>query len=313
MISGNKKIIWCGCRKLWKKKWLHLKTGTIFDTSSSWVSTKKTLGKKDSANSYFISSGEDFIHGNDLDLRWLLKYYAPFTDNEVAYNKEIMYYNLPELKKFRGSKILVVGGGPSAKEMKWDPSEYDYVFSCNHFYYNEKLKNHDVALAFLGGEVDLSTENKELQDYLQNNSTIVCFEDRTETRFQKYFKFFKNRFPNRVMYAHTRYRGKTGTMPRLLCFTFSLAPREVHFIGMDGVGPNTKKGDLHNHAFQKGKRYNHAHIDYNLYTRHYVAFWDYIINDLGIHKKIILQNLGEGHPRNQTTDISRQLFPLVGI
>jgi len=41
-----------------------------------------------------------------------------------------------------------------------------------------------------------------------------------------------------------------------------------------------------------------------------VAFWDYMLNGLKTYGKIKYQNLGEGHPKNQTTDISRQMFPL---
>jgi len=39
-------------------------------------------------------------------------------------------------------------------------------------------------------------------------------------------------------------------------------------------------------------------------------FWDYVLNTLQLHKKIKFQNLGEGHEKNQSTEISRQNFPL---
>ena len=76
------------------------------------------------------------------------------------------------------------------------------------------------------------------------------------------------------------------------------------------MSKNTKKGDLHNHAFQTGKRYSHKALNFGVYRRHYVMFWDYVLYHLKLDKKIKFQNLGEGHEKNQTTDISRDLFPL---
>ena len=134
----KKEVTWCGCTKITDTKWLSHKTKKFFDVTANWLTT-------DSANSYFISNKKRFIYGNKMDIRWLMNYYAPFIGKEVIVNEEIMYSNLPALRKFEGSKILVVGGGPSAKEVDWDPKRYDYVFSCNHFYHNEKLNKHNVA------------------------------------------------------------------------------------------------------------------------------------------------------------------------
>ena len=48
--------------------------------------------------------------------------------------------------------------------------------------------------------------------------------------------------------------------------------------------------------------------DYRLYHKHYVALWDYVLNNIG--KDIKFQYLGEDHPSNMTTDISKKMFPL---
>lgn len=112
-----------------------------------------------------------------------------------------------------------------------------------------------------------------------------------------------------MFYAHGRYRGKIGTMPRLLCFAVLLSAAEIHVVGMDGMGPDTRRGDPQVHAFQKDKPYGLGTLDYDVFRRHFVMLWDYILNDLGAWGQIRFQNLGEGHPENQSTDISRQIFP----
>ena len=304
-------MIWNNCKNIQGSVWEDLASGEEFDTTFNWQS--KGVYKIDSDNSYFISDKENFITGNKWDVEYIKKYYIPHWKDlmtGIAWNKEIMYTPLPELKKIAGSKVLIVGGGPSAAEKDWDPNDYDYVFSCNHFYLNEKLNNHDVFLAIMGQEVDFSFENNKLHEYMNRNNTIICFDDRTSEQDRKDFELVRQEYPSRRMYLHTRYRGKPGTALRLLCLAIFLEPKEIHFVGVDGMGPDTKKGDLHGHAFQKGKKYSHNCLNYDLYRRHYVAFWDYVINNLGAHEKIRFQNLGEGHPKNQTTDISRQIFPL---
>ena len=70
----------------------------------------------------------------------LLKSRFPFTDN-IKKSFGIVYNHLDEFEKFKDSKILVVGAGPSTNEVKWYNLEYDYIFSCNHFFLNEKIRN----------------------------------------------------------------------------------------------------------------------------------------------------------------------------
>ena len=145
---------------------------------------------------------------------------------------------------------------------------------------------------------------------MQKNSTIICFEDRMQFDERKYFHAMRDKYFGRTMYAHTRYRGKIGSGPRLLCLAMFLGAKEIDFVGIDGMSKDTKKGELHNHAFQKGKKYNQSSLNYDMFRRHYTAFWDYVINDLKLHQQIKFRNLGEGHSKNQSTDVSRSVFPL---
>ena len=83
--------------------------------------------------------------------------------------------------------------------------------------------------------------------------------------------------------------------------------RQVDIVGMDGMSRQEKVGDETEHSFEANKK-RKGTCNYNLYLRHHNVLWDYLLNDIGKNTKF--QNLGEGHPVNMTTDISKQLFPL---
>jgi hypothetical protein len=55
------------------------------------------------------------------------------------------------------------------------------------------------------------------------------------------------------MFAHFRYRSRVGTGTRLILSAILFGAKQIHFVGVDGMAPDTKVGDLHNHAFQAGE------------------------------------------------------------
>ena len=61
-----------------------------------------------------------------------LKSLFPFTEN-LKGDSEIVYNQINEFEKFKNSKILIIGGGPSTNEVEWNNLEYDYIFSLNSF------------------------------------------------------------------------------------------------------------------------------------------------------------------------------------
>ena len=293
---------WIQCEKLNQNDWLDLEKNIKFSLNNNWTNSS-------SRESFFISSKQDFLHNNRWNLDYVLQYYGDILGKEIVSNQEIVYKDLPELEKFKGSKVLIVGAGPTANQSAWDPQDYDFIFSCNHFYLNEKLRATDVAFALFTTETDFSEENKAFHNYIKNNSTIICFEDRFQPTEREPFQLIKDLYPEKTMYAHTRYRGKIGAVPRLVCMAVLFGCAEIHLVGFDGLKKDQKVGDTQGHAFQKGKIIQGT-ANYDLYRRHYVAFWDYILNDIG--KDVKFQNLGEGHENNMTTDISIQNFPLEG-
>ena len=265
----NKETVWNSCIKMSPAKvgedkyathWLDLEEGVRFSSAQNWTNTP-------SLYSSFMSNKEDFLNNQQYDLSFVKKiYHDDFGDDKLLYNEEVVLQNIPQLEKFKDSKILVVGGGPTTLQCNWNPKEYNYIFSCNHFYHNEKMRK------------------------------------------EEYFQHIKNKYPDRAMYAHTRFRCKTGTVPRLLCLTVLLGAKEVHIVGMDGLKKGDKNGEVvKHHAFQ-GNKVRTGKGNYGVHKRGYVFLWDYLLNDIG--KNVKFQNLGEGHPSNMSTDISRQNFPL---
>jgi len=281
--------------------WYDLEDKVCFGLDQTWQNSP-------SRDSYFISDSDSFLSGNKWDKSFVLKYFGEIFGYDIVGNEEIIYLNLPQLNDIQNSKVLIVGGGPTTNNGKWDPKDYDHIFSCNHFFLNDRVISSGVKLATLTTEVDLSEENVKFHEYMKGSETIICFEDRFTDEQRLGLASIKQKYPNRVMYSHTRYRGKIGSVPRLVVMAALMGAKQVDVVGMDGFKKGTKLGSSSDHSFESEKIRRGTH-DYKLYKRHYVALWDYLLNVVG--KEIKFQNLGEAHESNMSADISRQMFPLV--
>jgi len=159
----------------------------------------------------------------------------------VVTNNKIVYSDLEHFKEYKDSTILIVGGGPSANKVDYDKIERDFVWSCNHFYLNHKLKNMKVDLAMLMSEPDLAS--KEFLEYREKYRPYLGFEihDRwLDYEFDDYDKYF-------VM--HPNFYGRIGIGARMLVFAAALGCNNVKFVGFDGP-EHQLRGD---HAFEPGK------------------------------------------------------------
>jgi hypothetical protein len=252
---------------------------------------------------HYLADSKDFVGQPMWGLPHVQRYYAKAMGSPNVVNQEIIYKHIPRISEFVGSKILLVGGGPSTITHKWNPKNYDFIFSCNHFFLNKKLAQENVAFSLLGTEVDTSAQNKPLHRYARNNDTIWCFE--TTNRPIKQMKGYYDLYPEKTTYVHTRYRSKIGAMPRLIVIAILFGVKEIDVVGMDGIAPGDKGGQVSVHAFQPGKRYDGT-FGHTLYKRQYLVFWDYIVNQIG--KNVKIRNLGQGHPANMSTPITKVLL-----
>ena len=246
----------------------------------------------------FFCDESNFFSNEKWGMKHVEELFGNVLGNSVRTSNDYIIQNNPELDKFKNKTILIVGAGPSAVEYDWEREEHDYVWSCTKFYMNDKLKDKNLGLVTIGGNVDL--EEPGFIHCLEKTGAMCGFECGVSPfKDPMSMAIFKSKFEDQVFYYHPRYFSKLGAAARLICLAAFLGVKEVKVIGFDGdpVGQA--------HAFEKGKVHdeiwrNDASV--NIYRRQMVLFWEYINK---FDTKII--NLGEGHPNNLSTEITRNI------
>tara|TARA_Y100000361_G_C11148226_1_gene339415 strand:- start:1027 stop:1815 length:789 start_codon:yes stop_codon:yes gene_type:complete len=207
----------------------------------------------------------------------------------VICDEEYIYQDLQEFEKFKDSKILVVCGGPSAKEYDWDFNDYDYVFSCNHFYKMDKLKEEEIAVYFLGNEVNINEED--FTNYFnKHKQTLIAVEELSQGE-QIRLKNLVNAYSDRVFTCSSRWQAKlTGMGAKVIIFALCLEPREVHYVGLDGITEEFSTDGLVPHSFEKSKIFRKTKENREEILEQY-RFFEEHINSTFIDTKI--KNLGK--------------------
>jgi|10_taG_2_1085330.scaffolds.fasta_scaffold59525_2 hypothetical protein len=246
----------------------------------------------------FFSDESSFFSNDMWGMKHVEEKFGNVLGKDIEKTDELVTQKNEELSKFKDKTILIVGAGPSTEDCEWDNEEYDYVWSCTKFYLNEKILNNKLGLVSIGGNVDL--EDERFLNALEKTGALCGFECGVSPfKDPQSMSDFKEKFKNKVFYFHTRYFSKLGSMARLICLASFLGAKEVKFIGFDGnpVGQN--------HAFEgRDKVHDEVWRDQkigNLYRRQMVLLWEYMLQ---FDTKFV--NLGEGHPNNLTTEISRR-------
>ena len=196
-------------------------------------------------------------------------FFPRFSDNLVA-TPEIVYQHHDHFDDYKDKTLMLVGGGPSANN-DWSTQECDYLWSINHFFRNEKLKNIKVDLAMIMCEPDIASE--EFLSYRDKHQTYIGFEihDRwVQHRFDNYDNYFC---------MHTRFYGRLGAGARMKIFAAHLGFKKVYFTGFDGPEA-IFDGE---HAFEPGKKtlpgvfqnMNPTHVSH-FWKQQYDELWEYI-------------------------------------
>ena len=148
--------------------------------------------------------------------------------NDLYLNDEICYSNLDFLKTFKDKKLLLLAGGPSTNDIKWENLDYDYIISLNYFYKNPRLKEKEVKLISIGGEVDLQSDD--FIKYISETNPYLFFEIHSRWFNEKeYLKKLYEEYPL-IGCFHTRFYGKLGGGNRLLLFLLYLKPKVLCWI-----------------------------------------------------------------------------------
>ena len=168
-------------------------------------------------------------------------------------------------------------------------NDYDYVFSCNHFYKMDKLKEEEIAVYFLGNEVNINEED--FTNYLnKHKQTLIALEELSQGEHIR-LKNLVNTYPDRVFTCSSRWQAKlTGMGAKVIIFALCLEPREVHYVGLDGITEEFSTDGLVPHSFEKSKIFRKTKENREEILEQY-RFFEEHINSTFIDTKI--KNLGK--------------------
>lgn len=257
---------------------------------------KHTWENSDTMKGLFISKAHRFAHNPIRSDKYLSRY--SFLGNSLKRNSEYIYADIKEFDKFKDSKILVVGGGPSTMDFEWDHTQYDFIFSCNHFYKCPKLKDVKVDLTMLvGGELNL--DDKNFLQYCQKYKPYFAAEDWGGSIDK--IKNLNQLIPDRVFECVCRFQAKCcGVGPKVVILALVLGAKQVDFIGIDGVSKDHHKSQPLSHSFEDAKVWHSGKMaqgryQYNTLLKHYAVLKAYLQTTFSNQ---IINNLGSGHEHN---------------
>tara|TARA_B100001094_G_scaffold32216_1_gene26716 strand:- start:6749 stop:7648 length:900 start_codon:yes stop_codon:yes gene_type:complete len=241
----------------------------------------------------------------------MLTLFPKYSDRLIG-NSEIVFQYLSNFAKYKNKKLLIVGGGPTTNQCQWEKLDYDYIWSCNHYYRHPKLKDMGVDLTFIGQEVKLY--DKEFQENVYKHNTKLVFEIAGKF-YNKFGHDNLNLLPGYDIKNHlccfTRYYGWIGANWRQMILALFLGFKEIYFVGMDGYSFKKNPRDIP-HSFEPGKVPAGGPMKpgaEEAFKQHLIVFWNYILNELNPDVK--LHNLGEFSDDNMSRYISKEYFPLT--
>lgn len=273
--------------------WKDLITGDIFSTCET---------RKHNNRAAFLDTEEGFCQNNVFGIEsFNRKKYIQNGKKIDYFNNEIIISGYDKLTKFKDSKILIIGAGPSARDFedKWRANidEYDYVWSCNHYFQVKFLKDIKFDLVSLGNEVDI--RNQQVLERINRDNSLIAVETNI-SREEPYFSNFIQINDKRSLFFSTRFFGSIGSIPRMLVLATQIGAKNISLVGMDGLVLGAPSS-----CFQEEKISNdparHGSLDINLYRRHYVTLWDYLLSHNTTNTHFF--NYGSGHASNMTGDI----------
>ena len=221
------------------------------------------------------------------------------------------------MNKYIGKNILILGGGTSTLDTKWENLDYDFIWTCNDFYLEPRVYSKTIDLYLLAYTTNLS--DKKLISVLKDSNTTVLYEPLHYRGKQETpeFKHFENTIGVPVVGGSlctiTKEQSSaamSGAAFRLICSALKSNANCIYFAGFDGFD----KDFTNIHAFTKhpGLKDTDSRRTYEGTDDSYVSIFTdayrILAEDPNSDK---LQNLGEGFDYNIGTFISKEYFPLT--
>ena len=262
----------------------------------------------------FVNNPKFGVHTNVKKF----KKYLEFDDANIKFNTELIWEDNKNMAKYKNKKILIIGAGPSADMVDYDKLDYDYAWSCNHFFNHDKISKLDLDLVYLSND---SYHKQEAIDYVTSSDKIMLAFDFSVNRDPDLLLSWKRNLPGRTFLYSTRlFTKRTGIMPRLISLAVMFGAKEIMFAGMDGQTLDDYTTGFSRSIFEEGKRipsHQTPHpLKWHRHRREHVLIWDYLLFRLpkmmgyGDYQSPKYRNLGENYKHNMTADISKKIFPL---
>jgi len=197
--------------------------------------------------------------------------------------------------------VLVLGSGPSAREIDWQNLEWDVLVTTSFFYLNPIVISAKPIHITLSDIVDLT--DYRLLNYLDDNTNCtISFEPKLHPFYDSNsFKQFIKKYQSRIVLYNID-GGKEGVAGRLCWLVLSCEPKALRICGIDGISKE-QNTDPQNYF-----RDHIGTVDSYTYDDYFQSFQTFgtKLYQMGQQLNIPIKNLGKGKPYNMITNLSEQ-------
>lgn len=210
-------------------------------------------------------------------------------------NTDLLSQNLSD------KKVLVLGSGPSSREVDWTSADWDVLVTTSFFYLNDEVLLQNPIHVTLSDIVDL--DNPKLIKYLDENKNVtIAFEPKVHPFYEtESYKNFVSKYESRMIYYNVL-GGKEGVAGRLCWLVLACEPSKLLICGIDGVSQN-RESDPQNYF--RGHIGTMDDYSYDTYLKSFEIFGTRLY-ELGNQIGIQINNLGKGKPYNMISNISNK-------
>lgn len=221
-----------------------------------------------------------------------------------------------DIEKYKNKKILIVGGGTSTLDSTWENLDYDYLWTCNDFFLEERVLKQEIDLFLLAWTTDIG--NEVLINKLKDSDTKVFYEGihyRGKQNTNE-FKKFKEAI-NIPIYSMEFFQVSKSESPaafsgatfRMIATALHTEASQIYFVGFDGWNKNFS--NVHAFTKQRGLKDSDTRRTFSgtrdSYETVFKESYRYFTKFPNYRR---LQNIGEGYDYNLGTNVSKNYFPL---